>query len=955
MLCTEPIDVVYTWVNGSDANLINAVNELKRRTRDPLLPPCTEKQDPSKHECYRDENPSSRFIDNQELKYSLRSIEKHAPWVRHVYIVTNGQVPSWLNLDNPKVSIVTHEDIFVNKSHLPTFSSPSIETHLHRIPGLSKKFLYLNDDVMFGRPVFPDDFMTRGGGQRVFLSWPVPNCNDGCPNNWVGDGFCDPACNTTMCDFDGGDCDNSTGQVKSRYWRGGTTTSTTSNTGTSNHKTSGSICSRGCPDSWVGDKHCDRMCKNVECGFDAGDCGTEVMVANMVGYDITNKTTVISVANSTTSVYFNLTNLVLDGTITDGSHDNAVLVRTATISQKHKIMTLTFHQKIAFQVVSISISYDTTGTTFTKRSLVKEFTVIYNSNSTVEPDTTVTPLVTIGNVTQLDTTTTTNQTSVNNKDTINQTTTSTTTTTTDDEEEDDEDEVDDEVVELNVDNKDKQEQEQQQKQQDIYNSTYNRIKNQFEEMEPIMLGDYEKKMEKAIAEAVDDDDNSIKSNKTGGRSLMSMPETPLNDDDQEDQLIEVKFVARPTQNNQMAMMTEERAKQKALELLQSQTMDDPELQAIKKYTLNRETERRVKEECGEVYPWEEIPDELDGLPLNGKRKLMDMFGDSLKFVNRLLTVEFGVFSRKVPAHMPHMIDKDLMEEIQQKWPAQWERTSSHSLRNPRDMQYAFTYFYYLMHKKVNYDVDTLWNDDLDFDKDGILNENEMRSMAVTLFGAPLKGNTFKDFKATLYKACLTLRQQRQLDRKEILVMSPVANITEELFDAQLAECPITLEVLKSSNQTMHDMLKVYAKRTKYRTSIEGTDEVAFFMVDDNHTTTQTRLDGIRQKRHKFICLNDNINHDKPNTELVIGVVHNFYQSLFPFPSSFELPANTSNSFMYLDEYRAKIKITNELEVINQSNNQLVIIFGVLIVFVLILIVRKIKHTSSKEKNQHYIV
>lgn len=45
----------------------------------------------------------------QELRYSLRSLEKHAPWVQHVYIITNGQIPYWLNLDNPWVTIVTHE------------------------------------------------------------------------------------------------------------------------------------------------------------------------------------------------------------------------------------------------------------------------------------------------------------------------------------------------------------------------------------------------------------------------------------------------------------------------------------------------------------------------------------------------------------------------------------------------------------------------------------------------------------------------------------------------------------------------------------------------------------------------------------------------------------------------------------------------------------------------------
>ena len=52
---------------------------------------------------------ASRFEDNEELRYSLRSLEQYAPWVRRIFIVTNGQIPHWLNLDNPRVSIVTHE------------------------------------------------------------------------------------------------------------------------------------------------------------------------------------------------------------------------------------------------------------------------------------------------------------------------------------------------------------------------------------------------------------------------------------------------------------------------------------------------------------------------------------------------------------------------------------------------------------------------------------------------------------------------------------------------------------------------------------------------------------------------------------------------------------------------------------------------------------------------------
>jgi len=44
--------------------------------------------------------------------------------------------------------------------------------------------------------------------------------------------------------------------------------------------------------------------------------------------------------------------------------------------------------------------------------------------------------------------------------------------------------------------------------------------------------------------------------------------------------------------------------------------------------------------------------------------LLDAFGDSLRFVNRLLDWEFGKASRKAIAHMPHMLDKDIITGMQ---------------------------------------------------------------------------------------------------------------------------------------------------------------------------------------------------------------------------------------------------------------------------------------------------
>lgn len=154
-LSPEPIDAVYLWVDGADpsfrARLLGASTSL------PGGPPAHESTDPS------------RFRDSGELRFSLRSLERFAPWVRRIYLVTDGQVPSWLALWSPKLRLVRHEAIFRNDASLPTFNSNAIELQLHRIPGLSRRFLYLNDDVFFGAAVTPDTFLPPDGTLRVFL------------------------------------------------------------------------------------------------------------------------------------------------------------------------------------------------------------------------------------------------------------------------------------------------------------------------------------------------------------------------------------------------------------------------------------------------------------------------------------------------------------------------------------------------------------------------------------------------------------------------------------------------------------------------------------------------------------------------------------------------------------------------------------------------------------------
>ncbi|WP_436526977.1 stealth family protein [Actinoplanes sp. HUAS TT8] len=152
-----PIDVVYTWVDGGDPDW--------RRRRERALA-----ENPWVREIDREAANDSRWTSRDELRYSMRALHAFAPWVRHVHLVTDDQVPAWLDLDHPRLTVVDHAEIFGDTGVRPTFNSQAVESRLHHVPGLAEHFLYLNDDVILGRPVTPDLFFTAGGLTRFFPS-----------------------------------------------------------------------------------------------------------------------------------------------------------------------------------------------------------------------------------------------------------------------------------------------------------------------------------------------------------------------------------------------------------------------------------------------------------------------------------------------------------------------------------------------------------------------------------------------------------------------------------------------------------------------------------------------------------------------------------------------------------------------------------------------------------------
>jgi hypothetical protein len=153
---TFPIDAVYTWVDGDDPRW-----QARKRTAYEAAGLG------SLHEFAIH---PSRFTSHDELRYSMRSLDMYADWIRQVYLVTDDQVPDWLDTSHPKIRVVSHQELFGDRGASPTFNSHAIESQLHHVDGLADHYIYLNDDVFFGRAVTPEHFFHSNGIARFFPS-----------------------------------------------------------------------------------------------------------------------------------------------------------------------------------------------------------------------------------------------------------------------------------------------------------------------------------------------------------------------------------------------------------------------------------------------------------------------------------------------------------------------------------------------------------------------------------------------------------------------------------------------------------------------------------------------------------------------------------------------------------------------------------------------------------------
>jgi hypothetical protein len=1159
-LTYEPFDVVYTWVNGSDprwkakkdlwskmyetaANASVAINstvvgELHNRTV--AINSTTTEAD--------DTMSLNRYRDSEELRFSLRSLVKNAPWIRHIYVVTDNQIPYWLNLDTAKLTVVSHEDIFMNKSHLPVFSSPAIEANLHRIPGLSKKFIYFNDDVFLGMKVFPEDFISLRGAQRLIMSWDVPKCAPGCSDTWIGDGFCDKACNVAACNFDFPDCVNGTNSNT----QGGYNAN-------SRPSSSQAMCTKGCPDNWLGDKICDQRCKNEECGWDMGDCGLDLVTRTFPGVAIDRSNARILEAGTelVESMSYGgedyhygpgggmFGEAMAEGLLPDengpawdnmgpgtgqntthtplhvGSNSTHRNMETNATESVGEISEVAVRESLGFPAVvkqepALTAEYGTKAVYFDLAFLAcmhssnatcvpeqvsdflyeraehddEEGRVVHSANVLSKhhilvvllyygqegaPDPVTQPVDVRFTLSPLNTATSASHSVVftlrvappapAGKRYPGELVPSgmallphapAHTCASDEDKHARRGNASTRAVELPV-------------------SAVTVLSHPYRESHAHAVSTTR---EGAIAEvslAAGSDVTTTTSGQLHVRYTVTevsgrawITELPLFD------ALILNFTSDPAPRFRPYLVHEMSLGTSLAELLR---VADATVSAFEAHVANcgpphsPRFRQRPGGEVGDMnsssvedaaHPahlrillklpvpiaWRNMPEPAwlhvraeifeqslsgaDHLPIahqwhahnaslsthspvespaacigavvlwgsqptapsngttlqgngtahintpvvpdaEGKthnatahtvpvtagdqdaahellsphtdlanstgrrlsdaapaalsvlasvnmllnwitqywglaswtrnrrtaRRLEDTYGASLVHVNRLYNKEFGSEGRKVPAHVPHMIDRDYMQEMQARWSEQWNATSAHRFRSSTDMQYSFSYYYYLMnrHKVHPHDLHKYLAHVLDTDRDGYLNDNEFRSLATMVKSSASPKDTDIEHMRECVSNSSTYRRTHTEEAHHVVPRGKV----RKAFTVELQ--PRIDEVLNCT-EVVDGLRKYINWNNMFPTHVLDSDKdlVAFEMIGDNYTISLSQLDSVRARQSKFICINDNMKNPPPELERAL---RSFYESFFPEPCVFELPAGVRNPTLYLDEYQSR--------------------------------------------------
>lgn len=134
--------------------------------------------------------------------------------------------------------------------------------------------------------------------------------------------------------------------------------------------------------------------------------------------------------------------------------------------------------------------------------------------------------------------------------------------------------------------------------------------------------------------------------------------------------------------------------------------------SIMLHNKQRQRKRRNKNKPGLYFSNSTLINKLRGSQTN-----IDAYGASLQHTNRIYNLKYGFKARYAPAHSPILIDKQIMFDLQSEFAREFQQTSRNHIRSEDDMQFAFSYYYYLINERKQLTLQQIF-DIFDTDQSG---------------------------------------------------------------------------------------------------------------------------------------------------------------------------------------------------------------------------------------------
>lgn len=135
-------DIVFTWVNSEDPIWIKKFKDYKKSIYNEV-----------------DNQFENRFVNYNELYFSLNSINKFLNFVTKIYIIVDNQLIDFKKINKElhnKIKLINHQDIIPHHL-LPVFNSELIQPFIYNIKELNENVLIFDDDFFIGNYIDIND------------------------------------------------------------------------------------------------------------------------------------------------------------------------------------------------------------------------------------------------------------------------------------------------------------------------------------------------------------------------------------------------------------------------------------------------------------------------------------------------------------------------------------------------------------------------------------------------------------------------------------------------------------------------------------------------------------------------------------------------------------------------------------------------------------------------------